>query len=317
MHLLANAGLKKPRWVYYLENLASLLVPRNRYQRSLPAIMRQINPSHQERIRARVNYYNRYDADFVIPSSVEPFRLNLLNDQRNYQLDLYRHLRRFPSHFRLRYALGDIFDMPTEPTIVKARPILGDQRNCILFNMNKVRHFVFIRDRIPFTEKNSMLVWRGNARQQQRQRFLERYYNHPKCDVGHANKRRVEGPWARPFLSIANQLQYKFILSLEGNDLATNLKWILSSNSLCFMPRPRMEGWFMEGQLEPGRHYVELRNDFEDLEEKIDYYTHRPEEALGIIRHAQSHVAQFRNSFIEDVISILVLEKYFYKSSQF
>ena len=49
-----------------------------------------------------------------------------------------------------------------------------------------------------------------------------------------------------------DNLNYKFILAIEGYDVATNLKWIMSSNSLAVMPRPTYATWFMEGTLIPG-----------------------------------------------------------------
>jgi len=317
MHLLANAGLKKPRWVYYLENLAAFSIPRKYYQRGLPRIVAKINPEQKNAVRDRINYYNRLRDSFLLDPSAQPMSLNILNSQRNYQMDLYRSVRRFPPHFRVNARFGDITDVPLVPTIVKARPIDGDHPNAILFNMNRIRHFVFVRDPTPFAQKQNKLVWRGNARQDLRQYFLEKYYHHPKCDVGHARKRRSPATeWSRPYLSITEQLQHKFILSIEGNDVATNLKWILSSNSLCFMPRPRMETWFMEGRLQAGRDYVQLRDDFSDLEEKMDFYERNTEAALAIIQNANRHAAQFMDTTVEEAIALLVLEKYFYLSGQ-
>lgn len=34
-------------------------------------------------------------------------------------------------------------------------------------------------------------------------------------------------PLIRGRISVAKQLNYKFIVSLEGNNVATNLKWVL------------------------------------------------------------------------------------------
>jgi hypothetical protein len=117
-------------------------------------------------------------------------------------------------------------------------------------------------------------------------------------------------------MSIAEQLEYKFVLSLEGNDVASNLKWILSSNSLCFMPRPRVETWFMEGQLVAGRHYVLLRDDFADVEQKVLHYSRHPDEARRILRNAQAHAARFADREAEDLVALLVLRKYFEESGQ-
>ena len=50
-------------------------------------------------------------------------------------------------------------------------------------------------------------------------------------------------------MPISKQLCYKFIFCIEGADTATNIKWVMSSNSLCVMPKPKYETWFMEGKI--------------------------------------------------------------------
>ena len=47
----------------------------------------------------------------------------------------------------------------------------------------------------------------------------------------------------------------------------------MSSNSVAVMPRPKYESWFMEGRLQPGVHYIEIKDDYSDLEDKIQYYS--------------------------------------------
>jgi hypothetical protein len=110
--------------------------------------------------------------------------------------------------------------------------------------------------------------------------------------------------------------QDRYILSIEGNDVATNLKWIMASESLCVMPRPRYETWFMEGQLVPGVHYAEVRSDFADLEETIAHYERNEDEARAIIENANRHVAQFGDPRTEGLLSLLVLQKYFERTGQ-
>ena len=51
------------------------------------------------------------------------------------------------------------------------------------------------------------------------------------------------------------------ILKKEGVDVATNLKWVMSSNSIAVMPRPKIESWFMENKLIPEKHYIEIKED--------------------------------------------------------
>lgn len=117
-------------------------------------------------------------------------------------------------------------------------------------------------------------------------------------------------------MSIREQLEYRFVISVEGNDVATNVKWIMASNSLCLMTRPEYETWFMEGRLVPGHHYVQLRDDYADIEEKIAYYTEHPDEAESIIRNAKAYVRQFMDREREFLISLLVMDKYFRMSGQ-
>lgn len=268
-------------------------------------------------IERRVNYYNQIDDASEIPDTASPMRLKIFARHKNYQIDLFKYARLFPKHLRIHRLFGDNSINPAYPTVLKSRPIhSGETQNGILMNLNKVRHFNFPPDRLSFGEKENRLVWRGAAWQQNRIDFLEQFRAHPKCDVGHYSKSQTAREGERSFLSIKSQFRYKFILSLEGNDVATNLKWILNSNSLCFMPTPLNETWFMEGCLSPGVHFVPVKRDFSDLEEKIDFYSGNAEAALQIISNAHKHVAQFSNPIVEDIIAFRVLKKYFIATRQ-
>ena len=120
----------------------------------------------------------------------------------------------------------------------------------------------------------------------------------------------------KPKNTIREHLYYKFIIALEGNDVASNLKWVMSSNSLAVMTRPTCETWFMEGTLVPGVHYVEVKEDFSDLEEKLLYYINHPDEAQQIINQAHSYIAQFKDEKREELIQLMVMNRYFSLSGQ-
>ena len=105
-------------------------------------------------------------------------------------------------------------------------------------------------------------------------------------------------------------------MALEGVDVASNLKWVMSSNCIAVMPRPTYETWFMEGTLIPNYHYIEIKPDYSDLMERIEYYNSHIDEAKAIIKHANEYVRQFRNKHREDLISFMVLAKYFEKTGQ-
>lgn len=118
-------------------------------------------------------------------------------------------------------------------------------------------------------------------------------------------------------MTIPEHLDYKFIISIEGNDVASNLKWAMSSNSAVIMKRPTCESWFMEGTLIPNYHYIEIADDFSDLPEKIEYYIAHPQEAEEIIRHAHEYVSQFKDREKERIVSLMVLDKYMRMTSQY
>jgi hypothetical protein len=205
-------------------------------------------------------------------------------------------------------------EIPDEPSFVKSRPIYGDNRNSVLMKLDSIRHFNFIKDSLNFKDKKAMLVWRGrlhlDIRKERRLEFLQEFTNKTGFDIGHINKGKAFSEFRKERMSIHDQLNFKYILSLEGVDVATNLKWIMSSNSLCFSQKLKFETWYMEGLLQPGIHYVEIADDFSDVEEKINYYEQHPEEAEKIIANANSYTQQFLDLETEDLLSYLVVKRY-------
>ena len=235
-----------------------------------------------------------------------------------YFFDTYEFTRWFSDRLLWNTVPGDVTTVPDVPSIVKSRPICGDNANSVLLNLDKVRHFIFLRDDIPFRKKSDKAIFRlAITRRPHRERFMRMYFGSECCDAGISTPRPEYPPeWTKPHISMYDHLNYKFILAIEGYDVATNLKWIMSSNSLAVMPRPTYETWFMEGTLIPGYHYVEIRPDYSDLEERMRYYIEHPDEAEAIIAHAHEYVAQFRDRRREKIISLLVLQNYFRRTGQ-
>ena len=81
------------------------------------------------------------------------------------------------------------------------------------------------------------------------------------------------------------------------------------------MHKPTCESWFMEGRLIPNYHYIEIKPDFSDIAERLAYYNEHEDEAKAIIKHAHEWVEQFLDKKREDVISYLVMKKYFQHTS--
>ncbi len=292
------------------------MLPDSIARKKLPGIIESINPQDRDYIFDRVNYYNKLEdcvglnSDFISIKEFKSLKKSL------YFLDLYQYLRFFPDTKKVAYLFGDIRDVPEVPSLLKSRPISSDNQNSVLINLDKLRHFLFIDDPYQFADKMGAAVWRGAAYQTHRKDFVHRFYNHHLCNVGQTNKPSELTPWQKPRMTIEEQLRYKYIISIEGFDVASNLKWIMSSNSVAIMPNPKFETWFMEGRLIPDYHYISVKDDFSDLESKIRFYNENPEKALEIIRNAHEYISQFRNKEREDLIALLVLTKYFQKSGQ-
>lgn len=279
----------------------------------------------------RRDYYMRRSAPFQLPSedsvekckmwchyvgSLKGFRPKTFHSA--YYLDQRAVTRYFPPSMRWSFCPGDVYFTPKYPTIVKSRLLTGDNSNSILLKLDKLRHFLFLNDTIPFREKQDRVIFRGKIRHSRvRSLFMEKFYGSTWVDCGVVGSN--DGwpqEWFVPKKTLREHLEYKFIMALEGNDVASNLKWVMSSNSIAVMTRPTCETWFMEGYLRPDYHYIEVKEDFSDLEEKINYYIRHPEEAEAIVRHAHEFIAPFRDSRREQLIQLMVLDKYLRLSNQ-
>ncbi len=312
--IFLNNG-KNPKWKYYLENYLKLLLPDIYYKKKAKRLLRSFNDRNdREYIQDRVDFYNKLAEPVEIKDAIAIKDLHLKDvKQKVYFFDAYPILRSFPKHYKFSRAFGDVVHVPASPSIVKSRPVADDNQNSVLLKLNKVRHFVRIKKDIPFSEKKDKLVFRGKVTyKEKRRKFFEMYFDHPMCDLGDTQKKKINpDEWKVNKTSIHYLLQYKFILAVEGIDVASNLKWVMSSNSLAVMPKPEFETWFMESRLIPDHHYVAIKPDYSDLEEKLKYYIEHQDEAQSIIKNAQEYVNQFWDKEREHLISLLVMQKYF------
>ena len=324
--MLNKNQIQKVKFFYYLRNTFLLLVPSIFSRTSLQSKLKKINQYNVKSIKARVDYYNQINEAFHLSensvTSDELFFNQILKLKKRfinkkpvkkrttYFFDLFNVFSFFPKEKKLDYKFGDITYTFPSPTVVKSRPIIHS-KNSVILGLNKVRHFNFVKDPFEFMEKKDMAVWRGYAKNsKKREYFIKNYHDVPIFDIGqHAPN--VNKPWSKGYMPISEQLKYKFIFCIEGADTATNIKWVMSSNSVCVMPQPKYETWFMEGKLKPNYHYICIKDDFSDAENKIKFFINHPNQTKKIITNANDFVKQFKDQKKEKLISLLVLEKYF------
>ncbi len=312
----------KKLW-YYTKNFSNNTLFKKIYEYQLSSRLNQIKQYDIDYINQRVNYYNKLDEQFTLANPLTwksykrttPIIINDKMDRKKqlsaYYFDFKESLIYFNKNNSFETIFTDLTEIPQQPSFVKSRPIDGDNKNSVLLKLDKLRHFRFVDDHLAFEDKKSAIVFRGQCHVPHRQEFIENLYNLPNSNFGDTMKSSQDKPYYKDYLSISEQLKYRYILSIEGVDVATNLKWIMNSNSLCFMIKPKFETWFMEGALIPNYHYVLLKDDYSDIQEKMDYYDKNPSEALKIIKNANNYVEQFKDKNREKIISLLVLKKYF------
>ncbi len=302
---------KQNKVLYYLKGFLTDRLPTKNAAQKIAELKLRLTPSELSQVERRVEYYMRVSKPTHIKGNTRVKDLLRPVTPKSYFFDLYRYARYFGKKRAIDFVFGDVVEVPSTPSIVKSRPIVGENENSVIMKLNSARHFVFVENDRPFLEKKNRLIGRCAVYQKHRYDFFQKYFDHPLTDLRQINTSGGNPEWLGPKLSIQDHLDFKFILSLEGNDVATNLKWIMSSNSIAVMPKPKFETWFMEGELQGGVHYIEIKDDYSDLVEKLTYYSENPKACLAIIENAHKYWTPFQNAELEELCNLLVLERYF------
>ena len=214
-----------------------------------------------------------------------------------------------------------------EPTFAKSRPIHSPKRT-VLIPLEQLYFPYFYahiaKDDIPFECKRPSCVWRGVdsgifakqvSNRASRYELVRKYFNHDKFNIGlsgiqYGLSDESRKQYVKENMSIQEQLKYMFVLSVEGNDFATNLSWILLSNSVPIMPKPFIETWKLEHKLTEYVHYIPVKNDFSDLETQIEWGIRHLDKCKEIAYQSKLFVLQFLDPNREKDIVQGVLQTY-------
>ena len=330
MQNLNSSNAKSRKLFYYLQCIPLVFfLPSIISRLSLKQILKNNNSQH-EYIESRVEYYLKTTENFKVSKKSKNasellWNQILKNKQNSHFIDFYLLLKFFNPKNKVDfiYSTEDYIDSAIAkqntayPTFVKSRPIDSNNQNSILLKLNQIKLFHFIKDPKKFENKKNQAVWRGDIRNNpNREYFVKNFYKTPLFNIGQTSPKQ-DVPWMKIFMSIKDQLDYKFIFCLEGKCISTNLYWAMSSNSVCIMPKPKYESWFMEGKLKDGVHYIKVKDDFSDAEEKIKFYINENDKCLEIIDNAQKFVRQFKDIKQERLIQLLILKQYFKSTGQY
>jgi len=227
------------------------------------------------------------------------------------------------SHLRFHAFFKDIADIKHAACLVKVR--LNDH-SVLLRSINVDRHWGHYYHKppdTPFEKKINTVYWRGATtgsphKLANRFTLVKKWFHHPNMDIGFSEICQGKDNYSQ-FVKgkdkIKDFLKYKYILSVEGNDKDSGIQWKLNSNSLVMMAKPRCTSWLMETTLIPNYHYLLLKDDFSDLEEKILLCNKHPNECKKIIRNANKFMSQFANEELEQRIENTVIQEYFKRAN--
>jgi len=92
-------------------------------------------------------------------------------------------------------------------------------------------------------------------------------------------------------ISIPEQLNYRYILSIDGNTWAWDRPvWIMQSNSLFFKYESDNVGWYYDF-LKENEHYISVNTN--NMENKFNFFENNNNQALDIIRNANAFVKDY------------------------
>lgn len=281
----------------------------------------------------KVNYNNRlkwylgkyYNTKYIVSSN--DFLIDLSTIENKKEEKYYKELYKYFWNKKNKYILfqpGDVKDNYNMPVLTKSRPINSDNI-ILLFNFERHWDNVYklrnqIKD-ISFQSKKPIAFWRGTTtgsedRAGNRFNLMTKWFNqNSKIDIAFSDITQGKSEYSKYVKNkadIQTFLQYKYIISIEGNDVSSGLKWNLLSNSIVLMPKPTMVSWFMENHLLPFIHYIPIKNDWSDLEKMIDWCENNQEKCKYINYNAKKYVNNFLKEFdsgrhlkiINDIIKI-------------
>lgn len=194
------------------------------------------------------------------------------------------------------------------------------------------RHFPFRDNKdIPWNKKFDSAIWVGASTGcylyaqtgvVSRLSFVKENYNKsnhkiyfskvdtrkPQCRGAIAYARGCFSGIRKCGVDVQEQLKYKYIVSLPGNDVASNTGWILNSNSVLVMPKPEKEIWFMYGLLQPFVHYIPIFPSQQDIDKVLEYCDAHDCEVIA--QNGRAFMQQFRDRDREMRIMQQVLKKW-------
>jgi hypothetical protein len=187
-------------------------------------------------------------------------------------------------------------------------------------------HNMKIEDHINFKQKNNKLFWRGSTtgvdeiHNNKRYNIVSKNINiHENINIGfnnfcqgvYNNNVDLFLPLYKETIDPCGQVEYKFILNIEGNDYASAFPWALSSNCCPLHNYPFTYETIIFGQgLKPYVHFVPINNDGSDLLEKYEWCLDNLEKCEEIANNGKIYMEKYLRQDLFDSVMIKFFELY-------
>lgn len=257
--------------------------------------------------------------DEPIEINVETYASNYahIHPHTEYPIDVNRYCK-FSTKPRLWFQCGDsVYEGPEWPVMVKTRDTQKKDSKGIIINLNSLRHWreVLRSPDTPWVAKSSEIMWRGaDTGHPHRLDFVKLFS--AKHNVGFSRfvqEKRFHPDlyldrYVKGMVSVQEMLRYKYLPVVDGNDKSSSLGWVMASDSVPIMPKPRYHSWMCEPWMKPDVHYIEVKRDWSDLEEKVKFLKANDEFARKVADNGKRFMLQFMNEKQERYIEEKIVE---------
>jgi len=277
-------------------------------------------------VEERIKYYLGGNKKISVPENIGtqgydiPLKLNFemyrskfskIHPNTHYPIDVIRYLN-YVKDKSLYIQCGDsCFSGGKWPVMVKVRDTRNNS-NGVVVNFESTRHIgaSFEYPDPPWGSKVNECVWRGvdTGWNGDRLQFVRKYGSTHNVGFSQFVQDAIESPnlycqeMKKPKLTIPNMKMYKYLPVIDGNDKSSSLGWIMASNSVPVMPRPRFHSWVCEPWMEAGVHYVEVKADWSDFADRLEWCKAHDDECKKIAENGKIFMMQFMNQTQETYI---------------
>jgi hypothetical protein len=180
-------------------------------------------------------------------------------------------------------------------------------------------------DTPSWESRKSVAVWRGGTsgyeRPSIRTRVVEKLFSVEGADVlltrggWPENMRDIQEYYFGNYMSPQDQMNYKYILIIDGNCIASNHMWVFGSGAVPIMVSHSDNDYWFKQFLIPMVNYVPINYDLSDLVEKIEWLRSHDSEAKSIAAAAAILAAEifspsFQRNYLDKRIAEIYRAKY-------